>query len=75
MTDYLSNTQNVFWLNMYEEWVEFYKAWESCQMFQTFKKRSRIIKYIKSTSWYERYQADTVELDSRIAEDDKYPYF
>ena len=43
-------------------------------MFQTFKKRSRIIKYIKSSSWYERYQADTVELDSRITEDNKYPY-
>ena len=43
-------------------------------MFQTFKKRSRIIKYIKSSSLYERYQADTVELDSRITEDNKYPY-
>ena len=38
------------------------------------KKRSRIIKYIKSISWCEWYHADTVELDSRIAEDDKYPY-
>ena len=38
MADYLSNTQNVFWPNMYDEWVEFCKAWESCQMFQTFKK-------------------------------------
>ena len=74
MADYLSNTLNVFWPNMYDEWVEFCKAWESCQMFQTFKKRSRINKYIKSSSWYERYQADTVELDSRITEDNKYPY-
>ena len=74
MADYLSNTLNVFWPNMYDEWVEFCKAWESCQMFQTFKKRSRIIKYIKSSSWYERYQADTVELDSRITEDNKYSY-
>ena len=43
-------------------------------MFQTFKKWSRIIKYIKSSSWYERYQANTVELESRITEDNKYPY-
>ena len=42
-------------------------------MFQTFKMRSRIIRYILS-SWYERYQADTVELDSRITEDNKYPH-
>ena len=72
--DYLSNTLNVFWQNMYDEWVEFCKAWESCQMFQTFKKRSRIIKYIKSSLRYERYQEETVELDSRITEDNKYPY-
>ena len=74
MADYLSNTLNAFWSNMYDEWVEFCKAWESCQMFKTFKKTSRIIKYIKSSSWYELYQADTVELDSRITEDNKYPY-
>ena len=43
-------------------------------MFQAFKKRSRIIEYIKSSSWYERYQADTVELNSIITEDKKYPY-
>ena len=73
-TDYLSNTLNVFWPNTYNEWVEFCIAWELCQMFQLFKKRSRIIKYIKSSLWYERYQADTIELDSRITEDNKYPY-
>ena len=59
---------------MYDEWVEFFKECESCQIFQTFKKRSRIIKYIKSSSRYEGYQADTVEHNSRITEDNKYPY-
>ena len=73
MADYLNNTLNKFWPNLYGEWVDNCMACESCQMIQTFKKRSRIIKHIKSNSWYERYQADIVELDSRITEDNKYP--
>ena len=30
--------------------------------------------YISSNSWFERYQADTVELDSRITHNHVYPY-
>ena len=41
---------------------------------QIFKKISRIIKNIKSSSWYELYQTDSFELVSRISEDNKYPY-
>ena len=29
---------------------------------------------IRSNSWFERYQADTVELDSRITNNNAYPY-
>ena len=35
----------------------------------------RIVKHIKSNAWFERYQADTVELDSRITHNHAYPYF
>ena len=38
------------------------------------QKISRINKLIKSSSWYERYQADTVELDSEITEVNKNPH-
>ena len=38
------------------------------------KKRKGIVKYIRSNSWFERYQADTVELDSRITHNHAYPY-
>ena len=43
MAGYLSNTLNVFWSNMYDEWVEFCITWESCQMFQTFKKDQELL--------------------------------
>ena len=59
---------------MYEECERFCKDWESCQMFQRVKKRKRIVKYIRSNSLFERYQADTVELDSRITHNYTYPY-
>ena len=29
---------------------------------------------MRSNSWFERYQADTVELDSRITNNHAYPY-
>ena len=38
------------------------------------KKRKRIVKYIRSNAWFERYQADTVELDSRIAHNHAFHY-
>ena len=43
-------------------------------MFQRVKKRTRIEKYIRSNSWFERYQADTVELNCRITHNHTYPY-
>ena len=59
---------------MYEECELFYKDWESFQIFKRIKKRKRIIMYIKSNSWFERYQADTLELDSRKTNNHAYPY-
>ena len=43
-------------------------------MFKKIKKRKRIVMYIISNSWFERYQADTAELDSRITNNNAYPY-
>ena len=59
---------------MYEECERFCKDWESFQMFKKIKKRKRIVKYIRSNAWFERYQADTVELDSRITHNHSYHY-
>ena len=74
MGEYLSNKLNVFWPKMYEECERYCKDWESCQMFTKIKKRKRIVKYIRSNAWFERYQADTVKLDSRITHNHAYPY-
>ena len=38
------------------------------------KNKKRIVKYIRSNSWFERNHADTVELDSRITHNHAYPY-
>ena len=43
-------------------------------MFTKIKKRKRIVKYIRSNTCFERYQADTLELDSRITHNHAYPY-
>ena len=59
---------------MYEECELFCKDWESYQMFKKIKERTRIVKYIRSNSWFERYQAYTVELDSRKTHNHAYPY-
>ena len=56
----------MFWLNMYDECWSFCKDWESCQMLKKNKKEKRIVKYIRLNSWFERCQANTVELDNRI---------
>ena len=74
MDEYLSNKLNLFRPKMYEECEHFCKNWESCQMFKKIKKRKRIVKYIRSNSWFERYQADTVEVDSRKTNSHTYPY-
>ena len=43
-------------------------------MFIKIQKRKRIVKYIRSNLRIERYQADTVELDTRITHNHVYPY-
>ena len=43
-------------------------------MFKRIKKRKRIVMNIRSNSWFERYQADTVELDCSKANNHAYPY-
>ena len=38
------------------------------------QKRKRIVKYIRSNSRIERYQADTIKLDTRITHNHVYSY-
>ena len=51
----------------------FSKDWELCKMFKRLLKE-RIVEYIISNSLFERYQADTVELDNRKCHNHIYPY-
>ena len=74
MGEYLSNKLNVYWPKMYEECERFCKDLELCQMFKRIKKWKRIVMNMISNSWFERYQADTVELDSRKTNNHVYPY-
>ena len=59
---------------MYEECERFCKDWESCQMFKKIKKRKIIVKCIRTNSWFEKYQANTFELDNRITHNHAYSY-
>ena len=43
-------------------------------MFIKIQKRKRIVKYIRSNSRIEKYQVDTIKLDSRITHNHVYPY-
>ena len=43
-------------------------------MLKKIKKRRKFVKYIRSNSWFERYQADTVELENRITHNHTYPH-
>ena len=74
MGKYLSNKLNVYWPKMYEECERFCKDLDSCQIFKRIKKRKRIVMNIRSNAWFERYQADTVELDSRITHNHANPF-
>ena len=74
MGEYLSNKLNVFCPKMYEECERFCKDWESCQMFKKIKKRKRIVMHIRSNSWFERNQANTVELNNRLTHNHANPY-
>ena len=40
----------------------------------TIQKRLRVIKYIRSDRWFERYKADTGEVNSWITQDNTYSY-
>ena len=37
-------------------------------------RKKRIVKYIRSNAWFERYKADTVELNRRITHNHAYHY-
>ena len=39
-----------------------------------YKKKQRFVKYVWTTRWFQRYQADTVELDKSLTEEGKFNY-
>ena len=50
------------------------KQWYECQTNQKHKKKQRVVKHIWTTRWFQRYQADTVELDKSLTEEGKFNY-
>ena len=56
---------------MYEECERFCKIESHARCLKRFRK---IVMYIRSNSWFERYQADTVELNNGITHNHAYPY-
>ena len=74
MGEYLSNKLNVYWSKMYEECERFVRIESHARSLKELRKEKRIVKYIRSNSLLERYQADTVELDNRITHNHSYPY-
>ena len=45
-----------------------------CHTHQKHKKKQRVVKHIWTTRWFQRYQADTVELDKSLPEEGKFNY-
>ena len=73
MGEYLSTKLNVFWPKFMKNVNAFVRIESYAKCLKRLRKK-RIVKYIRSNSWLERYQADTVELDSRITHSHTYPY-
>ena len=66
MGDYLSNKLNVFfWKKCMKNVKAFVRIESHAKCLKKIKKRKGIVKYIRSNSWFERYQADIVELDKK----------
>ena len=59
---------------MYRECEEYVKQWYECQTHQKHKKKQRIVKHIWTTKWFQKYKADTEELDKSLTEEGKFNY-
>ena len=60
---------NYYWSNMYRECEEYVNEWYECHTHQKHKKKQRVVKHIWTTRWFQRYQADTVELNKSLTEE------
>ena len=72
--DMIFKTMNYYSPNMYRECEEYVKQWYECQTHQKHKKKQRVVKQIWTIRWFQRYQADTVELDKSLTEEGKFNY-
>ena len=61
--DMILKTINYYWPNMDRECEEYVKKWYKCQTHQKHKKKQRVVKHVWTTTWFQTYQTDTVELD------------
>ena len=59
---------------MYRECEEYMKQWYEKQTHQKHKKKQRVVKYIWTTRWFQRYQADTVEIEKILTEEGNFNY-
>ena len=60
---------------MYRECEEYVKQRYECQTHQKIQEKAREVKHIWTTGWFQRYQADTVELDKSLTEEGKFTTF
>ena len=59
---------------MDRECEEYVKQLYEYQTHQKHKKKQKVVKHIWTTRWFQRYQAETVELDKSLTEEDKFNY-
>ena len=56
---------------MKEIWIEYAKNWDKCQLHIKRKKWVKVFKFIRTNEPFDKYVAETVELDQRLTMDDK----
>ena len=63
-TEYIQDTLNWYWSNIYLDWQEYVSMCIKCRM-HFIPKNKRIVSYIRTKRPYERYQVDLVELNMK----------
>ena len=71
--DYIQDTLNWYWPNIYLDCEEFVNKCINCRMHKTHKKK-RVVKYIRTKRPYERYQVDLVEISAELNMKNKFSY-
>ena len=63
-----------WWITSGRIWTENVKQWYECQTHQKHKKKQRVVKHIWTSRWFQRYQADIVELYKSLTEKGNFNY-